>query len=72
MGVYLPYQKQTNNMENTKVVIGEYNNRTQYLSWECPFSDEERWCQGEFQIEDGVVIHNQYDQNDNLLYIVKA
>jgi hypothetical protein len=63
--------------ENYFTVQGEatkHNHGGIHLKWDCPFTDKEMWAQGEFATnkDKTQIKHKVYDDNDDVLYIVKA
>lgn len=42
------------------------------MEWECPFTDEPKWCQGEFDCDGEYYIHKVTDDDNKVIYIVKA
>lgn len=59
-----------------EIVQGEINKAQggHYLSWECPETGIELWCQGEFFYNEDTenYEHDVCDENGNLLYKVVA
>lgn len=55
------------------VVIGEFtgNNFDGTFEWDCPTTGQKKSAWGQFSYDESGYLHNVYDDNDHIIYIVK-
>lgn len=54
--------------QDIELVIGDWERN--HVIWIDPVTGLEKWAQGDFQVIDGKYVHQVYDEDGNLLYIV--
>lgn len=61
-------------MKTVKIVEGTIDEKTMYMSWECPITNKEEWAQGEFFLnkKTGKYEHEVNKQKINYIVVSKC